>query len=381
MFLNSECKRDRYRYVDNMPIATEVKKHIAVILTALPVEYNAVRNHLKYIEEKVHPKGTIYEKGIFSSNEQSMEIGIAEIGEGNEQTALEVERAIQYFNPSIILFVGVAGGVKDDVKLGDVVVASKVYGYESGKAGDTFKPRPQVILPNYKMINRARAESRKNDWLQHLDGLVPNPHPTVFVKPIAAGGKVLNSSISEAYKLIKSDYEDTLAVEMEGYGFLKAAYANPQVDALVIRGISDLIDNKDKADKAGFQKTASRHASAFAFEVLAKLYFEPIQNTGANNPFVESDIQNSELVLTNIVEQKQREEAKRRTEKEELERKKRETFTSPYTGMEFVLIPSGKFMMGSPSDEKGSSDDESPARDVIIKNSFFMGKYPVTQKQ
>src|SRR5665647_1637365 len=120
--------------------------------------------------------------------------------------------------------------------------------------------------------------------------LVPDPHPTVFVKPIAAGGKVLNSSLSEAYNLIKSDYEDTLAVEMEGYGFLKAAYANPQVDALVIRGISDLIDNKDKADKAGFQKLASRHASAFAFQVLAKLCIEPVQNTEVYKPLVNYDL-------------------------------------------------------------------------------------------
>ncbi|AKB27678.1 hypothetical protein MSSIT_0959 [Methanosarcina siciliae T4/M] len=261
-----------------MPGFTEIKNHVAVIFTALPVEYNAVREHLKCLEENVHPQGTIYEQGIFSSSNQSWEVGIAEIGEGNEQAALEVERAIQYFNPSIILFVGVAGGVKDDVKIGDVVVASKVYGYESGKAGDTFKPRPAVSSPNYKMINRARAEARKGDWLQRIGELMPNPSPNIFVKPIAAGGKVLNSTRSAAYELIKSNYEDTLAVEMEGYGFLKAAYANQNVDALVIRGISDLIDEKEKADKAGSQKIASHHASAFAFEILAKSHIVPINS-------------------------------------------------------------------------------------------------------
>ncbi|WP_292379284.1 5'-methylthioadenosine/S-adenosylhomocysteine nucleosidase [Methanosarcina sp. UBA289] len=257
-----------------MPRFKEEKKCVAVILTALPVEYLAVRDHLTDIEEKTHPQGTIYECGIFSTNGQLWNVAIGEIGEGNEQAALEVERAVSYFDPSIIIFVGVAGGVKDDVKLGDVVVASKVYCYESGKAGNNFKTRPQVSSPNYKVINRAKAEARKYDWLQYLDGIIPDPQPTVFVKPIAAGGKVLSSSLSEAYKLIKSGYGDTLAVEMDGYGFLKAAYANPQVDALVIRGISDLIDNKDSADKAGFQKIASRHASAFAFQILAKLCIE-----------------------------------------------------------------------------------------------------------
>ena len=57
------------------------------------------------------------------------------------------------------------------------------------------------------------------------------------------------------------------------------------------------------------------------------------------------------------------------------------TFTSPSTGMEFVLIPAGKFMMGSPSDEMDRYDSEGPAHEVTIKNPFYLGKYPVTQKQ
>ena len=56
-------------------------------------------------------------------------------------------------------------------------------------------------------------------------------------------------------------------------------------------------------------------------------------------------------------------------------------FTSPSTDMEFVLITAGKFMMGSPFGEQGRDDSEGSAHEVIIKNPFYMGKYPVTQKQ
>ncbi len=56
-------------------------------------------------------------------------------------------------------------------------------------------------------------------------------------------------------------------------------------------------------------------------------------------------------------------------------------FTSPFTGMKFVLIPAGEFDMGSPFEEKGRSDSESPVHKVKIQNSFYLGRSAVTQKQ
>jgi len=243
----------------------------AVILTALSVEFSAVRSHLSDLEEEVHPQGTIYERGKFSDPNAVWDVGIVEIGARNPRAAMETERAIAHFNPDVILFVGVAGGIKDKgVALGDVVASTKVYGYESGKAEQTFKPRPESGSSTYSLENRARAEARKGDWLRRLS-VLPEPNPRVFVAPIAAGEKVIASTKSEIFQLLRSNYGDAVAVEMEGFGFLDAARASQQVSAMVIRGISDLIDNKAKVDKAGYQEIAARHASAFAFELLAKL--------------------------------------------------------------------------------------------------------------
>jgi len=242
----------------------------AVILTALRVEYLAVRIHLTNLQEEIHPKGTIYERGKFSVERQTWDVGIVEIYAGNPRVALEAERAINYFNPEVILFVGVAGGIKD-VVLGDVVASTKVYGYESGKAEQTFKLRAEIGLSAYGLEQRARAEARKDDWRKRLPIPDLHPIPRVFVAPIAAGEKVITSTESEVCQFLRSNYGDALAVEMEGFGFLEAARANQQVSAMVIRGISDLLDNKADADKTGYQEIASRHASAFAFEVLAKI--------------------------------------------------------------------------------------------------------------
>ena len=129
----------------------------AVILTALPVEYKAVRQHLSDCSEHTHQKGTVYEKGRF----EDWEILIAEISAGNETAALEAERAIQHFSPNVQTFVGVVGGIKD-VKLGDVVAATKVYAYESGKADKEFHPRPEADQSDYSLVQRAKQVRKSN---------------------------------------------------------------------------------------------------------------------------------------------------------------------------------------------------------------------------
>jgi formylglycine-generating enzyme required for sulfatase activity len=48
--------------------------------------------------------------------------------------------------------------------------------------------------------------------------------------------------------------------------------------------------------------------------------------------------------------------------------------------LEMVAIPAGTFLMGSPEDEPERYDDESPQHEVTIE-SFFMGRYPITQAQ
>ena len=51
-----------------------------------------------------------------------------------------------------------------------------------------------------------------------------------------------------------------------------------------------------------------------------------------------------------------------------------------YQTLEMVSIPAGKFNMGASEKERFSSDRERPLHSVRVK-SFFLGKYPITQKQ
>lgn len=242
----------------------------AVILTAIPLEYNSVKNHISSLKEVIHPRGNVYEQGLFVGQYHSWNIAIAEVGTGNNKSALETERAINYFQPNVIIFVGIAGGVKD-LNLGDVVSANIAYGYEHGKVTAVkLLSRPEVGKSSYALLERAKAESKKDNWKERTPHYKNYPNLKAIIKPIAAGEKVVTSIRSKVYSLLKNNYNDTVAVEMEGSGFYSACHANEGLHFLIVRGISDLLENKSETDSQGFQQIAADNASAFAFEVLSK---------------------------------------------------------------------------------------------------------------
>jgi len=74
------------------------------------------------------------------------------------------------------------------------------------------------------------------------------------------------------------------------------------------------------------------------------------------------------------------EEAKK-LEKEEKKKKEAPKGITNSIGMEMVYIPAGEFDMGSPDSEKGRFKDEGPVHRVKISKPFYIGRYPVTQKQ
>ena len=58
-----------------------------------------------------------------------------------------------------------------------------------------------------------------------------------------------------------------------------------------------------------------------------------------------------------------------------------DTFRDCATCPEMVVLPAGKFMMGSPEGERGRDDYEGPQRQVTIPKPFAVGKYEVTVGQ
>ncbi|MGW4830814.1 tetratricopeptide repeat protein [Amycolatopsis japonica] len=241
-----------------------------VICTALDVEYRSVREHLPAPLEEREVRGALYEISTFPTDHGRWTVALAQSGAGNTQAGIEIERAISFFHPRYVLFVGVAGGRKD-VACGDVVIADYVYDYESGKdTGTDYLPRIKTAAPSNRLLRRAQQIARDDIWQHRILPTVPDAAPKAVVKPVAAGCKVVADQNSATAQFLNWYCGDAAAVEMEGHGFLHGAYVNDAVEALVVRGISDLLSGKTETADLQWQPIASQHAAAFAFELLSR---------------------------------------------------------------------------------------------------------------
>jgi len=119
----------------------------AIVLTAIKSETKAVLKHLEDRNVLVGENGFVYEYGYFYSNSGKWFVVVVEAGPGNYNATSYIHLIIRDFNETkYILFVGVAGSLKADIKIGQVLASSKVYGYHSGKAASEFQCRPELRL-------------------------------------------------------------------------------------------------------------------------------------------------------------------------------------------------------------------------------------------
>ncbi len=242
-----------------------------VVLTALEVEYEAVRRHMADVHEDREPQGTLFDRGRIPGLD--WEVALAEMGPTNTRAALVTQSAIAHFDAEVVFFVGVAGALKDDVRLGDVVVARKVYSHHGGReSADGFGARPEAWQPPYDVEQLVRSARRNEPWSFLAPDARPATPPRVHFEPIASGDVLLGFRDSETGRRIHRHYNDAVAIDMESHGVAHAVAMKHGVRALFIRGISDSADqNKAAFDAAGSQETAARHAAAFALRVLRDL--------------------------------------------------------------------------------------------------------------
>jgi len=158
-----------------------------MILTAIQIETEAVLRHLVDWDCK-----RIVDTWFQTDRFGPWTVAVDKVGLGNANAATIAVRAFMHFRPAIAAFVGIAGGVKA-VALGDVVVATKVYGFEAGKeTPEGFRVRSSVQTSHHELEQRAHFLRTDASWRQRLGaGLWSDHKPVVHVALIAAGEAVV----------------------------------------------------------------------------------------------------------------------------------------------------------------------------------------------
>lgn len=243
----------------------EVDLPRVAFVCALPSarEHAAVSERCRNLGRAKTP-GAAYLVGELDTPTARWEIALLATGRGNSAAQAKTLAVLAAFEPAYAFFLGCGGGFKEKgIARGDLIVPRTVHKYQSAAALRNRKlSRPDPAMADPALVDTA-------ELLQYTDWFTgtwqPSP-PTIHFEDVVSGDVNVKSTRSAEYKFIRDNYNQAVAVEMEGYGFLSAA-RQVRVPALLVRGSSDQIDNKSERTDKVWQP----RVTAAAFDLIAAL--------------------------------------------------------------------------------------------------------------
>ena len=200
------------------------------IIGAMDCEVSALKQKLENLEEIKHGNLQI-NLGTFYGHK----IVLVKSGIGKVNAALCTQYIIDKFNPDYIINTGIAGGIAENLKVGEIVVGEKLVQYD-------FDVTAFGYAKGYLCTG---IESDKPTYFNSDEGLMTkleriSDEKVKIHKGIIASGDSFISDL-ERKKEIHNLFNAT-AVEMEGCAIAQTSNAN-NIPFVVIRAISDLADN------------------------------------------------------------------------------------------------------------------------------------------
>jgi adenosylhomocysteine/aminodeoxyfutalosine nucleosidase len=178
---------------------------------------------------------------------------------GKVNAALTAAILIEKFNAKKLLFSGVAGAIDKDLKIGDLIIATKtcqhdidltVFGYEPG-----FIPESKVFFECDESLNNIAKKVAKKLNIKLKEGI------------IASGDQFIHSK--EKKEWIAKTFKAS-AIEMEG-GAVGCVCDNEKVPFFMLRAISDSAEEGAGVDFDEFLEESSKVSAKFLIEMLKEI--------------------------------------------------------------------------------------------------------------
>ena len=233
------------------------------ILSALPEEQAGLLQNLQHARRHVHG-GRVFWQGLLSDRP----VVLALSGMGKVAAATTAAVLIERFACARVLFTGVAGGLGQQVRVGDVVVARQYLQHDM----DASPLCPRWELPGYGRADVACDPALSVLLLQAAQDFLlvtsQENQPDSAAAAQAHHGLVVSGdrfiATAQASNTLRRELQEAghtvLAVEMEGAAVAQVC-ADYQVPFAAMRTISDRADDDAHVDFTRFIETvASRYA-------------------------------------------------------------------------------------------------------------------------
>lgn len=226
-----------------------------------------------------------YRKQICNKDKTYRIVTCSSLQMASTASAVLATKVIYNFRPKLLIMTGIAAAVnRDEVNLGDILVASKVWDGASGKiktdneGDDVFYPdfHEIPIDPDIHALVQKMADNRGllDSIEAKYEGHKPAYKLNVRIGPIASVPAVLSSQ--GEVKKIEIHCRKLLGIEMEGYGVFYAAqnsaHPKPQY-TILIKSASDFADPQKSDD---FQDYCMYTSANFARHLIYLILDSPI---------------------------------------------------------------------------------------------------------
>ena len=236
---------------EDVTIETEAKNShdLIAIISAMDNEIELLLEHADIDHEdqfgnKTYHVGTLCGKPVI----------IVRAGIGKIDAAAGVATLLNMYQPSDVIFTGIAGGVGDSTKVLDLVVATDLVQHDYGvMTNDGFQWSGATIGGRkYYMCDPDLVNLAHDNAVQILG----KEH--VFEGTIATGDQFISSE--DYVRTLQEDF-GAIACEMEGAAIAQTCYLN-QTPYVIIRAISDKADHSEEVSFEKFAEAAGKHCAA-----------------------------------------------------------------------------------------------------------------------
>jgi adenosylhomocysteine nucleosidase/adenosylhomocysteine/aminodeoxyfutalosine nucleosidase len=189
---------------------------------------------------------------------EGREVVVAKSGVGKSMAACVTQRLIDTYEPGEIIFTGIAGALRPDLEIGDVVVARDCLQHDLDATALGFK-RGEIPYTQLRVM-------QCDPELVELAAKVSPLEGKSVVGRVLTGDQFLVAAQSQSHAYLRDELAGDV-VEMEGASVGLVADIN-RIPFVVIRSVSDKGDGSSALDFAKFLRRVSRNSVHLVRHIL-----------------------------------------------------------------------------------------------------------------